>query len=490
MQLGQFIPAFPEMFLTVMTFVILCVDAVLKRNHGIWAYLLSLFTLIGCAVLTLGMFVFPKPVVMFAGMFVGDAMGNVLKLCTYVALAMTFVYGRQYLTDRNLFKGEFYLLAMFALLGMMVMISANHLLSMYLGLELLSLSLYAMVALNRDSRVATEAAIKYFILGALASGMLLYGMSMLYGATGTLNIGEIAQLIAAKKTQKVIIAFALVFIVAGLAFKLGVVPFHMWIPDVYHGAPTAVTLMIGAAPKLAAFAMTLRLLAGGLIAFAADWQQMLILMAVLSLAIGNLAAIMQTNLKRMLAFSTISHMGFLLLGLLSGVVDGNTFSTTNAYSSAMFYVITYVLTTLGSFGMIMLMARTGFEGEALEDFRGLNRRNPWFAWMTLIIMFSLAGIPPTVGFIAKYAVLQAVVGAGLTWLAVVAVLFSLIGAFYYLRVVKLMFFDEPVSTAPIDPPFDGKVLFSVNALLILAFGLMPGWLLQLCELAVGASLRF
>ena len=490
MQLGQFIPAFPEMFLTVMTFVILCIDAVLKRNHGTWAYLLSLFTLIGCATLTLGMFVFPKPIVMFAGMFVGDAFGNVLKLCTYVALAMTFVYGRQYLADRNLFKGEFYILSLFALLGMMVMISANHLLSMYLGLELLSLSLYAMVALNRDSRVATEAAIKYFILGALASGMLLYGMSMLYGATGTLNISEIAQLIAAKKTQKVIIAFALVFIVAGLAFKLGVVPFHMWIPDVYHGAPTAVTLMIGAAPKIAAFAMTLRLLASGLIAFAADWQQMLILMAVLSLAIGNLAAIMQANLKRMLAFSTISHMGFLLLGLLSGVVDGNSFSTTNAYSSAMFYVITYVLTTLGSFGMILLMARAGFEGEALEDFKGLNQRNPWFAWMTLIIMFSLAGIPPTVGFIAKYSVLQAVVGAGLTWLAVVAVLFSLIGAFYYLRVVKIMFFDEPVSSAPINPASDGKVLLSVNALLILLLGLMPGWLLKLCELAVGASFRF
>ena len=354
---------------------------------------------------------------------------------------------------------------------------------------MLSLSLYSMVALNRDSPVSTEAAIKYFVLGALASGLLLYGISMIYGGTGGhLDIGAVAKEIAGGEAKRPMVLFGLVFVVAGLAFKLGVVPFHMWVPDVYHGAPTAVTLMIGAAPKLAGFAIAIRLLVNGLIGVAADWQGMLVIMAVLSMAIGNLAAIAQSNIKRMLAYSTISHMGFMLLGLLSGVVDGNRLNIVDAYGSALFYVITYVLTTLASFGMIMVMTRRGFEAETLDDFRGLNTRAPWFAWMMLIVMFSLAGIPPTVGFYAKLSVLQAAVGAQMLWLAVVAVAFSLIGSFYYLRVVKLMFFDEPRDTAPLAVDTGARVLLSANGLALLLFGLMPGSLMTLCMSAMKASL--
>ncbi len=336
-----------------------------------------------------------------------------------------------------MFRGEFFALALFATLGMMVMISANHLLTLYLGLELLSLSLYAMVALQRDSARATEAAMKYFVLGALASGMLLYGMSMLYGATGTLEITELAQLSMDGVRAQAVLVFGLVFIVAGLGFKLGAVPFHMWVPDVYQGAPTAVTLFLGSAPKFAAFAIVMRLLAQALGAemLVDEWRQMLMIMAVLSLAIGNLTAIMQTNLKRMLAYSTISHMGFLLLGVLSGTIDG--------YGAGMFYVVVYVLMTLGAFGIILLLTRGGFEAEELDDYKGLNQRSPWYAFLMLLLMFSMAGIPPTVGFYAKLSVLQAVVQIGLWWVAVIAVIFSLIGAFYYLRIVKLMYFDAP-----------------------------------------------
>jgi NADH-quinone oxidoreductase subunit N len=392
------------------------------------------------------------------------------------------------LADRNLAKGEFYSLSLFALLGIMVMISANNLLTMYLGLELMSLSLYALVALDRDSPTATEAAIKYFVLGALASGLLLYGMSMVYGATGTLSITEISKIVLAGKASKSILIFGLVFLVAGLAFKLGVVPFHMWVPDVYHGALTPVTILIGSAPKLATFAMTLRLLVMGLGAFAVDWQQMFVLMAVVSLAIGNLAAIMQTNLKRMLAFSTISHMGFVLLGLSTGVAGGNALNAVNAYGSSLFYIITYSVTTLASFGIIMLLARQGFEADNIEDLKGLNARNPWFAWMTLIVMFSLAGIPPTVGFWAKYAVLQSVMVADMVWVAVYAVMFSLIGAYYYLRVVKVMFFEEPTGSAVAQPDRGARLVFGANALALIVLGIAPAWLLQVSENAIKLSL--
>jgi NADH-quinone oxidoreductase subunit N len=393
-------------------------------------------------------------------------------------VAIALVYSRSYLAARNLDKGEFYLLVLFATLGMMVMISASHFVSLYLGLELLALSMYALVAIDRDSVRATEAAMKYFVLGAMASGMLLYGMSMVYGATGSLELFDIGQRIALGGGNKTVLVFGLVFIVAGIAFKLGVVPFHMWVPDVYHGAPTAVTLLISSAPKLAAFAFALRILFSGLGELAQHWQLMLMILSALSIALGNLAAIAQTNLKRMLAYSAISHMGFMLLGLLAGVVGGDMRFALNAYSSSMFYVIAYVLMSLGAFGMIMLLSRAGFEAENIEDFRGLNQRSPWFAAIMLILMFSMAGVPFFVGFFAKFAVLQAVVAAGQTWLAVFAVLFSLVGAFYYLRVVKVMYFEAPADQAPLEAPRDMRILLSINGLAVALIGLLPQGLLE------------
>ena len=418
-------------------------------------------------------------------MFVSDVMGAVLKMVTYVAVAAGMVYSRSYLAENGLFRGEYFTLALFATLGMMVMISSNSFLTLYIGLELLSLSLYAMVALNRDSARSTEAAMKYFVLGALASGLLLYGMSMVYGATGSLDIATISRTLEMSTVNRTVLVFGLVFIVSGLAFKLGVVPFHMWIPDVYEGAPNPVTLFIATAPKLAAFAMAMRLLVNALLALAADWQQMLIVLAVLSMAIGNLAAVAQTNIKRMLAYSTISHMGFLLLGLLSGVVGGNWLSAADAYSAAMFYAIVYVLTTLAAFGVVLLLSRQGFEAEQINDLRGLNRRSPWFAFIMLITMFSLAGVPPAVGFYAKLMVLQAAISAGHVWLAVVAVMFSLVGAFYYLRIIKVMYFDEPAENVPeLAPRMDMSVLLSVNGLSLLILGILPGQLMALCYFAI------
>ncbi len=426
---------------------------------------------------------------LFNGLFVADAMSHVLKLFAYVAIGAALVYGRQYLLDRQLFKGEFLALLLFALLGMMIMMSANSFLTLYLGLELLSLCLYALVALNRDSATSIEAAMKYFVLGALASGLLLYGMSMIYGATGTLTISEVAQQVgtlSGQASERSFLVFGLVFVVAGLAFKLGVVPFHMWIPDVYHGAPTAVTLIIGSAPKLAAFAMAIRLLVNGLLDLAVDWQQMLAVLALLSMALGNISAIAQTNLKRMLAYSTIAHMGFMLLGLLSGVVGGSRLNAPDAYAASMFYVLVYVLMSLGAFGMLLFLSRAGFECETLEDMKGLNRRNPWTAFIMLVLMFSLAGVPPTAGFYAKLAVLSAAVSAGQIGLAVAAVLFSLIGAFYYLRIVKLMYFDEPTDLTPVEGPREMRTLLSANGLALLAIGILPQPLMQICFVAIRA----
>jgi NADH-quinone oxidoreductase subunit N len=480
------LPAYPEIFLLVMVSAVLVVDVFLPQRLRFVTYALTQLALLGCAALTLDVAVLTQGMVSytFSHMFVADLMGHALKLGAYIALFTTLVYSRTYLADRGLWKGEFFALVLFALMGMMVMISANHFLTLYLGLELLSLSLYAMVALDRDSARATEAAMKYFVLGALASGLLLYGMSMIYGATGTLDISQVAKAVATANPNKIVLTFGLVFLVSGMAFKLGVVPFHMWIPDVYDGAPTAVTLIIGSAPKLAAFAMAMRLLVMGLLDLAVDWQQMLVILAVLSMALGNLAAIAQTNIKRMLAYSTISHMGFMLLGLLAGVVNGNWLNAADAYSAAMFYVAVYVLTTLGTFGMVLLLSRAGFEAENLNDSKGLNARNPWYAFIMLLLMFSLAGVPPTVGFYAKLSVLQPLLAADMTWLAVVAVLFSLIGAFYYLRIVKLMYFDEPTDTAPIAPSLDMSVLISVNGLAVLALGIMPQSLMALCYLSI------
>ncbi|MBI3939105.1 MAG: NADH-quinone oxidoreductase subunit NuoN, partial [Betaproteobacteria bacterium] len=404
------LPAYPELFLLAMACVILVVDLFVSDEHRVVTYALTQIALAG-ALATTFLTSTAEPAYTFSGMFVDDLMSDVLKLLVYIAVMVLLVYSRAYIAARAMFRGEFFVLALFATLGMMVMISANHLLTLYLGLELLALSLYSMVALQRDSAVATEAAMKYFVLGALASGMLLYGMSMLYGATGTLEITRLAEIIAGLGAKDVVLVFALVFVVAGLGFKLGAVPFHMWVPDVYHGAPTAVTVFIGSAPKLAAFAFIMRLLAQGLGAeqLVEEWQRMLIVMAVASLAIGNVTAIAQTNLKRMLAYSTIGHMGFLLLGILSGNLVG--------YSAGMFYVVVYVLMNLGAFGMIMLLSRGGFEAEDLEDFKGLGARNPWYAFVMLLLMFSMAGVPPTVGFYAKLIVLQAVINAGYVWLA-------------------------------------------------------------------------
>ncbi|MHB1143903.1 MAG: NADH-quinone oxidoreductase subunit NuoN [Thiobacillus sp.] len=476
--LTQFAPVLPEIFVLAMVSLILVIDAAVDDSKRYVAFVLSLATVAGAAFLT-ARDLSTMPVLAFGGLFIDDPLADVLKLFLYLTVAVVLVYSRDYLRQRGLYKGEFFVLALFALLGMMVMVSASHFLTLYLGLELLSLSLYAMVALQRDSSVATEAAMKYFVLGALASGMLLYGMSMVYGVTGSLALADIAQNLADGTDLRIPLVFGIVFIVAGLAFKLGAVPFHMWVPDVYHGAPTAMTLFIGSAPKIAAFAFVVRILGQGLESQVAEWRDMLVILAVLSMAVGNLAAIAQSNLKRMFAYSTISHMGFMLLGILAG--------SQNGYGSAMFYVLVYALMSAGGFGMILLLSRAGFEADKLDDFRGLNRRSPWLAFLMLLLMFSMAGIPPTVGFYAKLAVLQAVVEIGYVWLAVAAVLFSLVGAFYYLRIVKLMYFDAPHDTEAISACPDARVIMSANGLAVLALGILPQPLMAVCVYAVGAS---
>jgi NADH-quinone oxidoreductase subunit N len=477
-----------EIFVLAMACLILIVDVFSKDAKRTATFGLTIFTLLGGAVLTYygsnGEIAYA-----FSNMYVDDLMGDFLKLLLLLAVIVTLFYARGYLLDRPLLgRGEFYVLTLFATLGMMVMISANSFITIYLGIELLSLSLYALVALNRDDVRATEAAMKYFVLGALASGFLLYGMSMIYGATGSLELTKIAEALYMQAANRTILVFGLVFMVSGIAFKLGVVPFHMWLPDVYHGAPTAVTLLMAGAPKLAAFAIVVRVLVNGLITQAADWQGMLVILAVLSMAIGNLAAIAQTNLKRMLAYSAISHMGFVLLGMAMGVVNGDVRYAFNAYSSSMFYVATYVLMSIGAFGMILLMARSGFEAEQIDDFRGLNKRSPWFAGMMLVLMLSMAGIPFFVGFFAKFAILQAVIAAERYWLAVVVVMMSLIGAFYYLRIVKVMYFDAPKDESPIPAPLDTRLLMSVNGLAVIGLGLFPQMLMALCALSLVRSL--
>ena len=476
-QMPDLMPAVPEIFLLTMACIILLADLFFTDKNRVFSYLLSLATLAITAALTVTLHS-PETVYTFDGSFVKDTMGDVLKVFVYLVTAVVFIYSREYLLTRNIFKGEYFVLGLFAVLGMMVLISAHNMLTIYLGLELLSLSMYAMVAFHRDNADATEAAMKYFVLGALASGMLLYGMSLLYGVTGTLDIGGVQTAVGVlDESKKLVLGLGLVLVIVGMAFKLGAVPFHMWVPDVYHGAPTAVTLFIGTAPKIAAFAMVMRLLVEGLGSMHAEWQDILIIMAVLSMAVGNIIAIAQANLKRMLAYSTISHVGFLLLGILAGTQAG--------YSSSMFYAIVYALMGMGGFGMIILLSRSGFEADNLSDFKGLNDRSPWFAFIMMILMFSMAGVPPTLGFYAKFAVLQSVVGAGLTWLAVLGVVFSIIGAFYYLRIIKLMYFDKAEDTQPIETSTDMKVVLSANGLGILFLGLAPSSLLALCASAIG-----
>ena len=483
----DFYPAAAEIFVAVMTLVIMLASTFARSIARNLSYLLTQATLIVAAFITI--FTMDGEVVYtFSNLFISDLMGDFLKLMIYGSTAVALLYGRGYMADRKLDKPEYYILALLMTLGMMVMVTANHMLPMYIGLEMMSLALYTMVAFDRDSARSTEAAMKYFVLGALASGLLLYGMSMVYGATGTLEFSAIAQSLHNQTANITVLMFGLVFLVAGISFKLGVVPFHMWVPDVYQGAPTAVTLVIATAPKLAAFAMAVRLLIWALFDLAQEWQMMLMLVAGASIVLGNLAAIAQQNIKRMLAYSGISHMGFVLLGLLAGVVEGDRQFALNAYSSAMFYAVAYVIMSLASFGMVILLSRAGFEAENVEDFKGLNKRSPWYALMMLFVMFSMAGVPFFIGFFAKLSVLQAVVAAGYFWLAILAVVMSVIGAFYYLRVVKLMYFDEPVDASPIHAPAEVRVMLSANGLAIAALGLAPQMLMSVCAYALLGSL--
>ena len=486
----NFALALPELVLLAAAMLILLVDAFGKDPRRTLTYILSNVTLVVLFLITWSQWSSGAQGTTFYGQFVSDDLSHLLKLVSYVAVFATLVYGREYVQSRDMLRGgEIYVLILLALLGQMVLISAGNLLTIYLGLELMSLALYALVAIRRDNSESTESAMKYFVLGSLASGFMLYGMSMIYGATGSLDLAEIGETIVRGDQMQLALVFGLVFLVAGIAFKLGAVPFHMWIPDVYTGAPTAITLVIAAAPKLAAFAMTLRLLVTGLGDLTFDWQQMLMIMAVLSLAIGNLTAIMQTNFKRMLAYSTISHMGFVLLGLMSGSVEGAVNVNASAYGSSLFYMIVYVLTTLGTFGVIMLLSQEGFECETIDDLKGLNKRSPMLAGVLLVLMFSLAGIPPLVGFYAKLVVLQAVIQSGMIWLAIVAVLFSLIGAFYYLRVVKVVYFDEPSADRVIaSTPGPAGTVLGINIGILLLLSLLPGGLMSACIQAIAGSL--
>lgn len=470
----------PEITVLCMGMLVLILDLYIKSHNRFVIYGLTQFTLFAAAVFT---FQSHTPAVgyEFNNMFVDDTLADVLKLMTYLGTSIMLVYTRQYMQLRNMFRGEYYAMVLFSMLGMMIMISGQNMLTIYIGLELLSLCLYSLVAFDRDNPRASEAAMKYFVLGALASGMLLYGMSMIYGMTGSLNITEIAQAILSINANNPVLIMGLVFVVAGLAFKFGAVPFHMWVPDVYQGSPTSITMLIGSVPKFAAFAITIRLLAQGLYPLASDWQDMLLVMALLSIIIGNLSAIAQTNLKRMLAYSTISHIGFLLFGLMSANLNG--------FASSMFYISAYVLMTLAGFGMILYLSRKGFEAEKLDDLKGLNQRSPWAAFMMLITMFSMAGIPPTIGFYAKFTVLQAAWQAGFTWPVIAAVLLAVVGAFYYLRVVKLMYFDEPSNNDAIQAPLDMQIVLSINTLALLLIGLLPQVLMNVCGLSIVTSLQ-
>ena len=472
----NYLAAYPEIFVLAAACAILLVDLFISDENRIVTYMLSMLTLVIAAWIT-SRYGVTERVVTFNGSFVADPMGNILKLSAYGATALSFLYSREYLQRRDLFKGEYFVLALFALLGVMVLISAASLLTVYLGIELMSLSLYALVAFDRDNGVAAESAMKYFVLGAIASGMLLYGMSMIYGVTGSLELSVVSARVQQIGVSNIGLAFGLAFLVVGVAFKFGAVPFHMWIPDVYHGAPTAVTLFVGSAPKIASFALAMRLLVDGMGGMTDQWRPMLLVLAILSLAVGNIVAIAQTNMKRMLAYSTISHVGFILLGVLAGTQQG--------YQAAMFYTLTYVLTSVGSFGVILLLSRQGFESDQLDDFKGLSKKSPWFAAVMAMLIFSTAGVPPFVGFTAKLAVIQAVINIGDTWLAGVAVFFSVIGAYYYIRVVKLMYFDAPVDSGAIEASSALRTILSANGLAVLVLGLLPGALLEICARVIG-----
>lgn len=462
----------PEIFVASMICIILLVDAYVTQSMKALTHQLSQATIVGAALLTL----LNQPsetMLLLHNTFISDSLSVTLKMAIYVLMFGVFVYSRHYLEQRNLLKGEYYVLALCAMLGMMVLASAAHFLSLYMGLELMALSIYALVALNRESAQSAEAAMKYFILGALASGLLLYGISMIYGATGVLEFKAVAAVISEGKANSKLLLLGITFIMVGLGFKFGLVPFHMWVPDIYQGSPTAVTLLIASVPKIAAFAMLMRLLVDGMIGLHSTWGDMLIILAVLSMGLGNIVAIAQTNIKRMLAYSTISHMGFLSLGILTGTTEG--------YVASLFYTLVYALMSLGGFGMIILLSRAGFEAENISDFKGLNQRSPWYAFVMLILMLSMAGVPPMLGFWAKLSVISQVVHAQMYVLAVLAVLFSVIGMFYYLRIIKFMYFDKADENSPaIEARADMRWTLSLNALVVLGLGMFPQVLLQLC----------
>ena len=466
----------PEITLLTLASIILVLGTMTTRQGSALTYVLSQVTL--ALVIILVIYHYPAhSTTAMSGAFISDALSATLKLAICLITMVVFFYSWDYLQEHELLKGEYFILGLFAVLGMCVMVSANSLLTVYLGLELLSLSLYSMVAMHRESPSASEAAMKYFVLGAIASGMLLYGISILYGVSGTLELPVLSQFISAHQGSNLFLVFGLVFVIIGVAFKLGAVPFHMWIPDVYEGSPTSVTLFISTAPKLAAFAMAIRLLADGMSPLLHDWQGMLILLSVLSMAAGNIIAIAQTNIKRMLAYSTISHIGFMLLGILSG--------TTSGYAGSMFYIIVYALMSMGAFGMVILMGRKGHEADLLDDYKGLSQRSPWFAFIMMILMFSLAGVPPFIGFWSKWYVIMEVIDIGHIWLASTAVVFSVIGAYYYLRIVKLMYFDKPEQMKAIKASQNMRMVLSLNGLSLLFLGLAPGLLMSVCIRAMG-----
>jgi NADH-quinone oxidoreductase subunit N len=481
MNTSNMLLAAPEFWVLTMACVILIADLFIREERRGIIHLMAMITLVFAAIITLrGDYLSAglKSATAFNGSFIRDPMGDVLKLFSYFVLGMVYIYAKFCLRQFRMFRADFYTLSLFALLGVMLLISANSLVTIYLGLEMTALSTYALVAFDRESARGSEAAMKYFVLGSMASGMLLYGMSMIYGATGSMDLQQISAAISDQGGDNVILVFGLVFLVVGLAFKLGVVPFHMWIPDVYQGAPVAVTLFISAVPKMAGFAMAYRLLYTGLGDLHGDWQQMLSILAVMSIVLGNLAAIAQTNIKRMLAYSTISHMGFILMGLLPGTAGG--------FGASMYYVIVYSLMSAGAFGMVILLSARGVEAEQLDDFKGLNQRNSWYAAIMAMVMFSMAGVPVFVGFFAKWLVIKSALDAGMLWLAVIAVLFSVVGAFYYLRVVKLMYFDEPVTGSPIDAPVDFRAAISLNGIMMLGLGIFSSALITVCMSSFGA----
>ncbi|ASQ44866.1 NADH-quinone oxidoreductase subunit NuoN [Legionella clemsonensis] len=464
--------ALPEMIILITACVALLADLFLRERFASIAFILAEIGLLLAAFISF-LFLGNFKLTILGGLFISDDVAQLMKLFIYLSVFLCFLYSRDYIDERQIPAGDYYILGLFSTLGMMVLVSAHSLLTIYLGLELLSLPLYAMTAIRRTNSDAAEAAMKYFIMGAIASGMLLYGLSLVYGATGKLDLMDIANAVAANwQQQNTLLSFALVFILAGVGFKLAATPFHMWAPDVYQGAPTSVTLFLSSAPKIAAIGMALRILTIGLPDAAAQWQQILIVMALLSTGLGNLLAITQSNIKRLLAYSAISHVGYALFGILTATAAG--------YAAALYYVLVYSLMTVAAFGLIVLLSRNGIEIEAVDDLKGLNKRNPWIAFMMLIVMFSMAGVPPTVGFFTKLLVLKALVDVHLTWLAVFGLLFAVIGAYYYVRIVKVMYFDEATDTTSVTLSTPMNLIFSANALSLLFLGLFPAGLINAC----------